>query len=560
MADLKGNSVDSLADAFAQAEQRKDFFYEPSSRLQMLEKLEHLSRFSDFLLLVTGPVGSGKTVLIRQLQAAPSDRTLRLCAVDGRQTPSLNGLLIALSKQLSPELDTQADNQAMLNAIYSFAQVMAAEHIQWVIIIDNADELEKAAIKLLLQMLSEAQGLPIKPHLLLAAGENFQAQLQTYDEYELLDAQVHQLRLEPFTFTEARSYLLQRYSAAASLSEKQLQAVYAAAGGYPGGLNRQVEQLLRSGSVQKTTKPATLTRVHFVGIAVVLLAVLLGSLWQYWPESDVGTTRTQVEIQVPIEAEAVIAQADETSPVTVLETDHLVYNESQSTDSISVPITDVKPGLQSEVLQQETTLASTLSTAIEVDDKPEMIVSGDTSKPVVQVQPSVPAAIPQPAIQPVEPSKLEPAKIEPQPEAKPTPVKPVVKPVQVVSKPAAVVSKPVKTASVAKPAATVVASSALTEAEQTLLQWPASGYTLQMLGAGKRSSAEQFIQAQAEPQKFYMFQTRYKNKPWFVVVYGQYKDRNAAHAAATALPSALTKLKPWARTIQGIQADITTRK
>jgi len=109
-------------------------------------------------------------------------------------------------------------------------------------------------------------------------------------------------------------------------------------------------------------------------------------------------------------------------------------------------------------------------------------------------------------------------------------------------------------------AVTVAGENGLTEAEQSLMRWPSSGYTLQMLGAGMRNSAEQFIHAQAEPQKFYMFQTRYKGNPWFVVVYGQYKDRDAAQAASASLPSALAKLKPWARTIQGIQADITARK
>ncbi|WP_417226516.1 SPOR domain-containing protein [Amphritea sp.] len=558
MAELEGNRDGDLADAFA--ESHKDFFYEPSSRLQMLEKLEHLSRFSDFLLLVTGPSGSGKTTLVRRLQAAPSDRTLRLCAVDGRQTPGLNGLLISLSEQLSPELDIQADNQAMLNAIYSFAQVMAVEHIQWVIIIDNADELEKAAIQLLLQMLSEAQGLPIKPHLLMAAGENFQAQLQGYDEYELLDAQVHQLMLEPFTFTEARTYLLQRYSAASSLSEKELQAVYDGAEGYPGGLNQQVEQQLRGGRIKKTAQPTGLTRVHFVSIAAVLLVVLLGSLWQYWPESDEGTTRTQVEIQLPVEAGPVIAST-ELPPVSPIEAESVQGSvESLSDDAIvTAPQTNLTPGIPPSdaalvKVQPVAPINLPASSEVVVEAEPSAAIAALSSTQPIEsprVQPQVKTQV-KPLVQPV--VKPEPAPVRPAVAAEPS--KPVV------AAKAAVVAAPkaAKVVPAPKPSAPVVAASSLTEAEQTLMGWPASGYTLQMLGAGLKSSAEQFIRAQAEPQKFYMFQTRYKNKPWFVVVYGQFKDRNTAHAAAATLPSALAKLKPWARTIQGIQADIATRK
>ncbi|WP_315982330.1 hypothetical protein [Aliamphritea spongicola] len=38
----------ALAAAFDSAQQRKSFYFEPASRVQMVDKLEHLSRFSDF--------------------------------------------------------------------------------------------------------------------------------------------------------------------------------------------------------------------------------------------------------------------------------------------------------------------------------------------------------------------------------------------------------------------------------------------------------------------------------------------------------------------------------
>ncbi|UTW03139.1 AAA family ATPase [Amphritea atlantica] len=545
MADLQGRGVEALADAFASAEQRKNFFFEPSSRLQLLEKLEHLSRFSDFLLLVTGPSGAGKTTLIQQLQAAESDRTLRLCAIDGSKANGLSAVLISLSEQLSPELDTQVDNQQMLNAIYSFAQVMAVENIQWVIIIDNADLLESPVVQLLLQMLSEAQGLPVKPHLLIAAGDGFHERLQTFDEYALLESQVHQVVLEPLTFSEAQSYLLQRYSASASLTEKQLQAVYDASGGYPGRLNQQIELLFRSGTVKKSTESAGLSRVHLASIAAVLLVVLVGGLWQYWPESDAGTTRTQVQIEVPIEAGPVIASAADATQVP-----EVTFSQPGADQDVAAPsaqlLADNKPIMApSRVVVPETTEVQAA----------EKIVSQETVPPVIVPQEEVVAA-----------EKAQDIVVTKAPEAKPV----TKSTTSATSKPAVtVIPAEPKTVKVVKPeparkttpvATTVAAESRLTEAEESLMRWPASGYTLQMLGAGVRKSAEQFIRAQDEPQKFYMFQTRYKGNPWFVVVYGQYKDRDAASAASASLPSALAKLKPWARTIQGIQADLSARK
>lgn len=527
MAEMKGN--DALADAFASAEQRKNFFFEPASRLQLLEKLEHLSRFSDFLLLVSGPSGSGKTVLLQQLKTIESDRTLRLCAIDAAESGSLNALLVSLSQQLSPEIDTQADNQQILNGIYEFSQVMSVEHIQWTIIVDNAEQFEKPALQLLLQMLSDAQGLPQKPHLLMAVTEGFEAKLQEFDEYVILEAQVHNHELEAFTLPEAKKYLLQRYSASASLSDKQLQAVYDASEGYPGGLNRQAELLFRSGSVSKARKPVAMTKTYLVSIAAVLLLVLFGTLWQYWPENEGENNRTQLAIQLPVEKEIVAAEV--LAPVEEIELNQpgtytpagTVEKEKISTPAVSEP----------ELVKDITVPAELVA---------EQVVKKEIERQEIVVKPS---AAQQPVL-----SKQAAEKV-----------------VQVTSAPVAIkpamVAKPVETSKSAPKLAEAVISrkkTSLTESEEMLMSWPATGYTLQMSGASVKSSAEKFIRAQAEPQKFYLFETRYKNKPWFVVVYGQYKDRAMAQAASKSLPTALAKLKPWARTIQGIQTDLSTRK
>lgn len=532
MAEMKGN--DALADAFASAEQRKNFFFEPASRLQLLEKLEHLSRFSDFLLLVSGPSGSGKTVLLQQLKAVESDRTQRICTIDAAENCSLNALLVSLSQQLSPEIDTETDNQQILNAIYEFSQVMAVDHIQWSIIVDNADQFEKPALQLLLQMLSDAQGLPLKPHLLMAVGEGFEAKLQAFDEYSVLEAQVHNHELEAFTLAEAKKYLLQRYSASASLSDKQLQAVYDASKGYPGGLNQQAELLFRSGSVSKVRQPAAMTRTYLVSIAAVLLLVLFGTLWQYWPENESGSNRTQVAIQLPVEQEVVAAEVFE-------------------------PVKDVK--LNQPTAYTPTAIVEKENSAVSVVSEPESVKETQVRSEVAVLE-TLKSEVERQEVAVVQP--IAQASVLSKQAAKQLPEK-VVQLTQapVVSKPV-IVAKPIE---LPKPApkkgvkeVVVKADASLTESEEMLLSWPATGYTLQMLGAGVKSSAEKFIRAQAESQKFYLFQTRYKNKPWFVVVYGQYKDRAMAQAASKSLPAALAKLKPWARTIQGIQTDLSTRK
>lgn len=515
------NRNEALAEAFAAAEQRKSMFFEPASRLQLVQKLEHLSRFSDFLLMVTGPAGAGKTLLMQQLQKTESDRTLRICSIDAAVTGELGAMLRAVSGQLSPEISLEGDNQKILNGLYGFAQVMATEHLQWILLVDNADQLEPAAQKLLLQMISDAQGLPQKPHLLLFGLESLADKLAQHDEYQLLEGQLHHVHLEPFSETEAAEYLRLRYSAAAALTQKQVDAVYSASGGYPGPLNSQAEALFRSGDVSRSKSSKGLPRVHLAGIASVLLLVLGGALWQYWPESAPSAEgdRTRVQLAVPVENTGVVA-ASQAQPV-----EEIKLNAPAS----------YTPG-QPVAEPVEPAVTETAVTA------PEPV----TAEPQ-QVKP-------QPA--PVAVVKASPA-------AEPAPEKPVQKPAEESTSVAAVKPRPaVKPQPVAKPRPKPepVVAVALSDAEKALLSWPDSAYTLQVLGAGVEKSAQDFIRAQQQPQKFYLFRTLYKEKPWFVVVYGQYKDRATASAASKKLPAELAKLRPWARSIQGIQADLASRK
>ena len=76
------------------------------------------------------------------------------------------------------------------------------------------------------------------------------------------------------------------------------------------------------------------------------------------------------------------------------------------------------------------------------------------------------------------------------------------------------------------------------------------------MGARSETSIREFIQAQEQPQRFYYFRTVFKGAPWHVVVYGQYATRAAATRAIAELPPSLRKLRPWARSIAGVKADI----
>jgi septal ring-binding cell division protein DamX len=91
---------------------------------------------------------------------------------------------------------------------------------------------------------------------------------------------------------------------------------------------------------------------------------------------------------------------------------------------------------------------------------------------------------------------------------------------------------------------------------EDLLNWSDNGYTLQLLGARQLATIKDFIADQSSSEGFYHFSTRYKGKPWHVVIFGRYASRKDASRAVQTLPVSLQKLKPWARSIQSVKSDI----
>ncbi len=399
--------------------------------------------------------------------------------------------------------------------------------------------------------------------------------LQQDHSVDQLDGQTHHQVLEAFAEDEARSYIIQRYKAAQSLSEDQLRQLFVISGGLPGGLNQAVENLFRAGEISQEKSARGLPRMHLISIATVLIGVLLISLWQYWPEEQPGEdVRERVQLELPVTPEAkeaaTIVVTEEPATRKILPIPSLEPERKAEKSELKTPEADAKPETvvvqtakpekSAYIIKDEVKAKETVQTPV----KP--VKSQTSAKPVIKAeqQPVVKLAedtlveekpvVPKPATktESVKPAEVaaaviaKPAKAEPKSTVKPEPL--VTKPaVKVAAKPA------VKEKPVVKPKPT---AQQLSVSEKALLEWPTSGYTLQVLGAGLKKSADDFIRGQKEPQKFYLFRTTYKGNPWYVVVYGQYKSRQSASAASKSLPDDLRKLQPWARSIQGIQSEI----
>lgn len=78
-----------------------------------------------------------------------------------------------------------------------------------------------------------------------------------------------------------------------------------------------------------------------------------------------------------------------------------------------------------------------------------------------------------------------------------------------------------------------------------LLAAPPYSYTLQLLGAYRHSDAQTFIRKHHLENKAMVYKTTFKDKPWFVVIYGIYSTETAAKAGVQTLPTSVQQLNPW---------------
>lgn len=86
-----------------------------------------------------------------------------------------------------------------------------------------------------------------------------------------------------------------------------------------------------------------------------------------------------------------------------------------------------------------------------------------------------------------------------------------------------------------------------------LLSQNSNSYTLQILGTHELVNLQNFIKQYSHITELAMFKTTYRNKDWYVLVYGIYSTRSEAQAAVKQMPEEFQNTKPWIRSIASIQ-------
>ena len=511
-------------------------YFEPPSRLQLLDKLKHLVRFSDFLLLISSEPGMGKTTLAAQLQPDASDATLFCCTLDLQTKVDQTELLGMLMSQLPSHEDIGTDFAAQLNIFHRQLKALQGSGQKCLIVVDNAENLLPASLNLLLNLHAAESG---NAQLLFLSSTKFAGQLLQHEQVMHMEGRVHHLQLERMSDEEVGEYLEVCHSAQA-LTDKQVEQIKSLSSGVP----EKIEQLLKGKKVTAAPSSSSVSAfplpgLHMLGIGLVLLSIVMLSLWKFLPEDvsvdaiveDDGRVSLPLNVQVTPSDESGVEQIISTAP----------EDKAIKPKGVEANVSDMKSTLDARLKAQEQKLEAQQAVAVNVEaEQPSKVIpekkvvvkpqstqalANDFKEVITQNKPVASLKEAAPSVVRSTPVK-KPAVQKTQPEVKESPVN--------------------------------VANNS--SGEKALLSWPSSGYTLQMLGARSEKSAVEFIQSQGSSKKFYHFSTVYKGKPWFVVVYGQYANRDVANAEIRRLPENLKKVKPWARSVQGVQVDIRKKK
>lgn len=497
-------------------------------RHQLLDKLNHLSRYSQFVLVVSGEHGMGKSTFLSQILPA-SDPVVRPAVLRLQHETGPAQLVASLLQAARIEVEGEPDFEGQVQAIQQHAQMLRDLNRMMLILIDDAELLSDAALDVLFTRVMQTPDASASPHIILFGQPDLLQRLASPRLQTVLSGRSHHAALAALNLDETEAYIRHRMGLAGMRGElpfsaEHYQRIHQVSRGIPAQINRVAQQLLFEQPVQTTGLRMQLPWMHIAAGSVLAATIVLALLLNDGSsEADAvpsaGPVTKQLEIKLP---ESVVQQQQQAAVAA----------------GAVAPLPEQRVLTLSERLAiQEAKLGVAPEPGL-TEPLPEP--AGEDVSPISEAPPVAPLAQPAPvaSAQPATPVQAEPTKPAAKPEAKVESKVPVVE----------------------RSSVAVSGNSHPLKREAMVMGWRGNGYTLQMLGARSAQNAIDFIKANGSLSDFAFFETTYKGQPWFVVVYGEYASRESAQAAVSRLPAALQQQKPWPRSIKGVQDEIRNKR
>lgn len=498
------NYIDRLSlvfDPFEPGASSRDFFVD-ANRQKLLDQLVEHSLYSDSIMTVTGCLGCGKSTLANAYCQSFGEEA-QCALIPATLFMDESQFLEKLGEQFLIHLNEE-ETETSIGIIRRFASQQDLEAKALVIVIDDAHELSLEVLNLIsallidssagihILMLGEAQLIPLLQDA-LPSGEN----------PSLVEFQLSGLGGEDSVEYVRFKLATAGYIGQLPLSSADLSHIYKSANGIPGTINALISNALEDSldalPVGENAPLFVLKGNAYWAVAAVLIVLLIGALVIPGPESKVerqSMIATFDELEALDQAEA--AERGLESPLGIV-----------SGDGISVTI----PLPAGAALIAENTRAEGIDSPT---DTAGVIEAMDVEAPQQVIKSIVTDTRDEPSPREVREETAKRVEIE-NPET---------------------------------------VEFMISDFEKSLLDFPSSSYTVQIMGSRSETNVQRFVEEELELSYRGYFETRFQDKPWYVVVLGRFENRSDATQAIEELPVALKSLQPWVRELADIQSDI----
>ncbi|WP_449430746.1 AAA family ATPase [Pseudomonas putida] len=505
------------------------FKFFPAQRKPVLGQLHHLARYSQLMLVVSGPLGSGKTLLRQALVASTNKQSVQSVVVSARGASDAASVLGQVAQSLEV---ARPEVQAILSQVVQLA--LTGQEVY--LLVDDAEQLDESALQALLEL---AAGVPEgRPHVFLFGEPSLIAGLE---EIHVEEERFHVIELAPYSEEETREYLEQRLDGAGRgievFTREQIVDIHEHSDGWPGNINQVardtlIEAMIASRStVKRPSMGFKMPKKHVLALsAVVVVAVAAAVLMP--KKSDKAPEAPAAQAGLPLgEGKPNAVQSNNGNPA---------IEFSGSSQPMPLPLV----GQSQPVMREPLAQAAGMGDGEESGPAGNVALQPSNPPTVTTIAPpqGVPAGPAPTQAQPVAPA---PKPVATQPAKPVAPAKPAPTPTQVASaKPAA---KPAE-----KPAPAVSTGGGWYAGQKP------GNYVVQILGTSSEASAQAFVKAQGGDYRY--FKKNLQGKPLYVVTYGNFASRDAAVAAIKNLPEKVQAGKPWPRTVASVQQELTSAR
>ncbi|MGF1691553.1 SPOR domain-containing protein [Photobacterium kagoshimensis] len=503
------------------------------SQIQLLSRLQFLTRFSSNLIQVSGHEGAGKTWLAQcylETWAKDSKQALLLCHPS--QSDAQHRTFILNQLVPSPLFNEQDP------LLQSLDRMLGDDKVQLLLVIDDAHLLSPTMIAELWALVVKAQSMP-----------HWQVNVLLFSQTGRLNKYLSQvshgqgqtpLELEIGDFSEAEVQMFVEVMFTSS------------------GLDATARRQLREQAMQVEPRPGALVRLNdkedqgmvktanrklSPALLVTLLAVVVGAaaVWLFLPDST-STSPSVVTHSEPTTVPLELTPLREVSDAEPLSSHGL------SSIAVSTPPPSPSAGVTFDD-------SSALPPEVKVDGL--TVGRRDEGKRIVVPAELVDGLLAEQALggsgeKAVQTLSAEQASETGNPsQDRSVPSAPAGVTTSRSATPAVAELTPRPTTPVAQPAATpsIVLGSELKRV-------PARQYALQLAALRSLPAARNFIADHAISNIAHIYETRRSNEPWFIVVTGEFNTVAAARRAEQSLPNSVKAGQPWVKSYSQIHREI----